>query len=128
MTRILKIGLRGKDVLCLQHSLIEDGYLTVGATGYFGKATSAALKAWQRDHELEVNGIFSSDDREVLALQGSSESEVLPGSAPITNTTPAPVVPVITPNQTMTQIPMYSLTVRISLLGYSLSHRPVQVF
>ena len=67
MTRVLTIGSRGKDVLCLQEYLIEEGYLEVSATSYFGSATRAAVQNWQRDNGVSAVGTFGPASRAVYA-------------------------------------------------------------
>lgn len=56
--RNLAVGLRGNDVSCLQGYLIKGGFLKVSATGYFGPATSAALRAWQQSSGVAATGYF----------------------------------------------------------------------
>lgn len=58
--RILKNGSTGEDVKLLQQSLIRLGYDCGkwGADGDFGDATELAVRAFQTDHNLEVDGDF----------------------------------------------------------------------
>lgn len=58
--RNLKTGCKGDDVKALQEALISMGYdlSRYGADGDFGKETAAAVKAFQKDNGLEVDGIF----------------------------------------------------------------------
>ena len=57
--RLLKNGCEGADVAELQADLIRLGYDcgSWGADGDFGDATELAVKAFQRDHRLEADGI-----------------------------------------------------------------------
>jgi len=57
--RLLKNGCEGEDVRQLQSALIRLGYScgAWGADGDFGDATELALKAFQRDHGLEADGV-----------------------------------------------------------------------
>ena len=60
--RILKNGCEGEDVRELQIDLIRLGYDCGkwGADGDFGDATEIAVRAFQRDHDLAVDGEFGS--------------------------------------------------------------------
>lgn len=57
--RTLKMGCEGEDVAALQRLLIANGYDCgrYGADGDFGSATDSALRAYQTDHALTVDGI-----------------------------------------------------------------------
>lgn len=59
-SRILRNGCEGDDVKELQTNLIRLGYDCGkwGADGDFGDATEMALRAFQRDHDLAVDGEF----------------------------------------------------------------------
>lgn len=59
-SRNLKKGSEGDDVKELQQKLMALGYDLGkwGADGEFGSATLAAVKAFQKDHGLTVDGIF----------------------------------------------------------------------
>lgn len=58
--RLLKHGAEGADVKQLQQYLIQLGYDLGkwGADGEFGDATEFAVKAFQRDHELGMDGQY----------------------------------------------------------------------
>jgi len=57
LSRTLFIRMRGTEVVLLQNYLIKRGYLEVGNnTGYFGKFTEAAVKAYQKAHGFETVG------------------------------------------------------------------------
>ncbi len=58
--KTLQQGLRGNDVMQLQQRLIADGFLTASATGYFGPATAAAVKKYQKAHKLPSTGFVGS--------------------------------------------------------------------
>lgn len=55
----LRKGSKGQAVKDLQNMLIKHGYSLprYGADGDFGSETDAAVRAYQRDHKLEVDGI-----------------------------------------------------------------------
>jgi murein DD-endopeptidase MepM/ murein hydrolase activator NlpD len=55
-TRPLRYGDRGNDVRTLQGWLSELGW-GVPSTGYFGPVTLAAVKGFQRNHHLTVDGV-----------------------------------------------------------------------
>ena len=51
--RNLTVGKKGSDVICLQQTLIKDGYkIAAGATGYFGPETRTAVSLWQKAHDV----------------------------------------------------------------------------
>ena len=56
---ILKRGMKGDDVRRLQQRLIELGYALpkYGADGEYGSETATAVKAFQRDRSLQVDGV-----------------------------------------------------------------------
>lgn len=67
--RRLERGCSGRDVLALQHFLLEEGYLWEtnkddGAHGYFGDSTKRALQLWQSDVGLPQTGVFDDTSRE----------------------------------------------------------------
>lgn len=69
---LLKLGMAGEPVKRLQQKL------DVAADGQFGPATDAALKAYQKDHGLAVDGIAGPD---TFAQMGLHELILLmPGS------------------------------------------------
>jgi hypothetical protein len=58
-TANLGFGSRGTDVVELQKTLIEGGYLRAGlSTGYFGPLTKAAVTKWQRANSIPSTGFF----------------------------------------------------------------------
>ena len=55
-------GAEGEDVMTLQKRLMELNYLAIDEpTSYFGKATKEAVKLFQRQHELQQDGICGAD-------------------------------------------------------------------
>jgi hypothetical protein len=62
----LSSGMRGSEVLKLQKRLELEEYLTVTPNGYFGTATLAAVKAYQRAHGLSPLGIVGPGTRAEL--------------------------------------------------------------
>lgn len=72
-TRLLKYGVSGADVVELKKLLIAAGYsqgITVGtsSSGNFRSSTRDLVKAYQRDHGLEVDGIAGKNT--ITALGG----------------------------------------------------------
>lgn len=63
----LRIGDHGADVTVLQQRLARAGY-AVSTDGWFGPATEAAVRAFQRNHSQVVDGI--AGPRTQAALQG----------------------------------------------------------
>lgn len=59
----LKVGSSGKDVEKLQQALIKAGYNVgnTGADGVYGSKTAAAVKQYQKDHGLSVDGIAGNN-------------------------------------------------------------------
>ncbi len=55
---MISIGTEGSDVASVQRQLIDLGYLKSGnATGYYGDATTEAVKAFQKANDLSQDGI-----------------------------------------------------------------------
>ncbi|WP_304362821.1 L,D-transpeptidase family protein [Bacillus toyonensis] len=63
---ILKIGSRGNAVLTLQLELTSLGYNTKGIDGIFGYNTAQAVRRFQKNHYLVVDGIVGSATKKVL--------------------------------------------------------------
>ncbi|QUV80208.1 MULTISPECIES: LysM peptidoglycan-binding domain-containing protein [Chloracidobacterium] len=85
----LRQGDRGEAVRALQQSLIRLGYMTEAAyntgPGVFGPRTDAALRAFQRDAGITVDGIYGPQTRQALTQAlarvqgGGSTYTVRPG-------------------------------------------------
>ncbi|MHA6641520.1 N-acetylmuramidase domain-containing protein [Mesorhizobium sp. A623] len=65
---LLKRGSKGTSVADLQHDLTALGY-PLAADGVFGPATVQAVKAFQRDHALAIDGIVGA--RTNAAIEGA---------------------------------------------------------
>ncbi|MEH2433765.1 MAG: peptidoglycan-binding domain-containing protein [Nostoc sp.] len=63
---ILRIGLRGSEVVKLQQQLKKLGLLKGDADGDFGETTEAAVKAAQTRYGLEADGVVGGSTWEVL--------------------------------------------------------------
>lgn len=81
---LMREGAEGDDVLRMQSRLIELGYLSEGDDdGIFGKGTSLAVQAFQKQAQLDVDGI--AGQQTTLALF----AENAPTAAPPTEATAA---------------------------------------
>lgn len=72
----LKYGSSGSEVEKLQNALIEAGYDVggTGADGVFGNKTAAAVKQYQKDNGLAVDGIAGKNTLGKLYSTGSNNS------------------------------------------------------
>jgi hypothetical protein len=66
IARGLSFGARGSDVKALQMYLIQEGYLQGEATGYYGKMTVAAVRAYQKVKGITQTGNVGPATREAL--------------------------------------------------------------
>lgn len=87
---LLRLGSKGTNVMLLQQKLIELGYDLGpdGADGDFGAKTLAALMQFQRDHGIEVDGIFGQETFTAMSNAspaGSGTSTQNPLPRPDTN-------------------------------------------
>jgi len=57
---------QGQEVMMLQQALSELGYLTGAADGIYGTGTQTAVKNFQKDHELDADGIAGRMTLEAL--------------------------------------------------------------
>jgi cell wall-associated NlpC family hydrolase len=59
---LIQKGAEGEDVMALQKRLMELNYLAIDEpTSYFGNATKEAVKLFQRQHELQQDGICGAE-------------------------------------------------------------------
>jgi Putative peptidoglycan binding domain/CHAP domain len=68
MLSITSPAMSGRDVLDLQERLAALGYSPGRRDGIFGDATAAAVRDFQRDHDLEVDGIVGPKTFEALTV------------------------------------------------------------
>ena len=86
-TRILRYYsgdaiLRGDDVLALQRNLSALGYAVGTLDGIFGIKTDAAVRTFQRDYAMEVNGIATDSVRFTLQKAAEAAQNQYPESPP----------------------------------------------
>lgn len=62
----LRINESSENVKLLQRILIKLNYLSGSADGVFGPKTEAALKVFQADNSITVDGIYGSESRKAL--------------------------------------------------------------
>lgn len=78
----LKLGDTGLEVKALQESLIKLGYScgSYGADGEFGSGTKSAVKKYQKEHNLTVNGVANKNTLESIKnqLSGSTNTSNTP--------------------------------------------------
>jgi len=70
----LYYGDYGSDVKDVQHKLAYYGYFSYKATGYYGKVTKHAVKAFQEDYGLHADGVVGPSTASAMGLKcyGSS--------------------------------------------------------
>lgn len=74
-------GAEGEDVLALQKRLMELGYLAIDEpTSYFGNATKAAVKLFQRQHELQQDGICGEETMSLIYAEDAKPYVMLEGA------------------------------------------------
>jgi putative chitinase len=83
---LLKLGSTGDDVVKLQQKLGVD------PIGKFGPKTETAVKEWQAKNGLTADGVVG--DSTWKKMMGVTESIVVPVSAPVVITEPAPIATV----------------------------------
>lgn len=111
-TRPLSLGAKGSDVSALQQILKDKSYFTYPTvTDYFGTFTQTAVKAFQKDNNLEQVGSVGPLTRSLLNAylsntSGSTGASIPPSStASSTSTTTAPTTP---PTFNTTPLPGYA--------------------
>ena len=75
-SRYLFYGLNGEDVLQLQKILFEKGFLSATPNGHYGRATEAAVKAFQKAHGLSQLGVVGPGTRAILNQIFSSTTSI----------------------------------------------------
>lgn len=97
----LKAGDRNEDVLRMQQALSDLGY-PLKADGIFGKGTQAAVRAFQRDHGLKVDGkagnqtlgklygLAGGHDAPTQTILGETQTPAIPTPSSTAALTPPP--------------------------------------
>jgi len=62
----LKLGSVGSEVEWLQDTLTKLGYSTNGIDGYFAEGTDFAVRVFQQNHELDVDGVVGAGTKQLL--------------------------------------------------------------
>ncbi|MEA5621088.1 peptidoglycan-binding protein [Cronbergia sp. UHCC 0137] len=62
----LNLGDRGEAVRIVQEQLMKTGYLEGQITGYYGSHTAEAVRKFQKNQKLEINGIADQNTRSKL--------------------------------------------------------------
>lgn len=86
---VLKEGAEGSSVLALQKDLKKLGYFSAEPTGYFGKATAAAVKKLQKKGGIDADGIAGKSTLALvkkLVAAKSAPVQTVAKSAPATAT------------------------------------------
>jgi peptidoglycan hydrolase-like protein with peptidoglycan-binding domain len=67
LTHFMEFGSRDSQVFPLQNFLMENGYLEMYPTGFFGRNTEFAVKEWQKRHGIDVRGWVGPNTRGSIA-------------------------------------------------------------
>ncbi len=62
----LQLGSVGSEVEWLQETLTKLGYSTNGVDGYFAEGTDFAVRVFQQNHELDVDGVVGTGTKQLL--------------------------------------------------------------
>ncbi|MEG0767765.1 MAG: peptidoglycan-binding protein, partial [Clostridia bacterium] len=84
--RTLKEGMNGSDVVRLQQKLSSLGYLATTPDGYYGAQTVSAVRAFQQNNALSVDGVAGSGTQKRL-FSGKANAATGPAMG---NATPMP--------------------------------------
>ncbi len=63
-----KVGSSGSEVSAIQQALKDRGYFKTNVTGYYGTITANAVKSFQRDNGLTVDGIAGPQTLRALGI------------------------------------------------------------
>ncbi|GAK39825.1 cell wall hydrolase [Paenibacillus urinalis] len=63
---VMQQGIQSADVLDLQERLSSIGFMNAGSTGYYGKATEQAVRSFQKQFGLKIDGIAGPETISVL--------------------------------------------------------------
>lgn len=82
--KTLKRGMTSNDVKTMQQKLRDLGFMTAGATGFYGSATQAAVESFQKANNLSADGIAGPATQ--AKLFGNDASKAGSTSTDVTNT------------------------------------------
>ena len=101
-------GSVGSEVKKVQQALIDAGYNVgkTGADGVFGKNTLEAVKQYQKDNGLTVDGIVGKITSGSL-FGSDTKKETKPTATPATTPAPPATSPKSTPGGAETPLPAY---------------------
>lgn len=74
-TDSMKVGKIGKDVVTLQTKLTEAGLYSEAPDGIFGQKTENAVKSFEQDHNLKVDGVADKVVFELLKMANPKISD-----------------------------------------------------
>lgn len=74
---LLHFGSKGNQVVEVQKYLSQLNYLSVRPTGYFGKLTKEAVKAFQAEHNLAVDGVVGPMTIDALREAADSSNRIV---------------------------------------------------
>ncbi len=97
----LEQGMSGDDVAAAQKRLIELGYMDAKATGYFGKQTENALKAFQKAVSLTPDGILGEATKAKLFAADAPKLTTTTATTATTTTTAPPTTTTTTASTTV---------------------------
>ncbi len=80
----LKKDMRGDAVTELQKYLKQLGFMDIGPTGYFGDITEAAVKAFQKEYDLEQDGIAGKKTIGKIETLSDGKAQISTKSATMT--------------------------------------------
>jgi peptidoglycan hydrolase-like protein with peptidoglycan-binding domain len=89
-SEILRVGSQGQAVRNLQTRLRELGYFNATATGYYGNLTRSAVREFQADNGLPVDGIFGPRTQRAIT-PGTSAAPAASFSSPATGVAATPL-------------------------------------
>lgn len=75
ITALSRFGSRGEEVRQIQTKLKSLGYYTGSVDGIFGSATQSAVRSFQRDRGLSVDGIAGPKTLSALGITSSSSGQ-----------------------------------------------------
>jgi len=80
--------MKGPDVMTIQQKLQALGFSPGPIDGNYGVATGAAVKAFQRAHKLDADGVVGPETRKALRGAKKTSPQVTRALASLTGTTP----------------------------------------